>query len=165
MCERCFCISLCEPLHCIFTYKFTHSSLLLLHPFNGLCSRTTWVSLHQKGKPFWILLEQEIVGWQWHQLDHMQIICTTLQTDNHASTSSLTNTTDLMKMLLQNWKEMTHEWLSGPLKFVVSAPVQLVFFSLYSKLSNNCALLYDELEMWASAQRDGRPAEYRWRSL
>jgi len=27
-------------------------------------------------------------GWQWHQLSHMQIICTTLQRDNHASTSS-----------------------------------------------------------------------------
>jgi len=23
--------------------------------------------------------------WQWHQLDHMQIVCTSLQTDNHAS--------------------------------------------------------------------------------
>ena len=44
---------------------------------------------HQKGKPFWILLEQEMMGWQWHQLDHMQIICTFLQTDNHASTSPL----------------------------------------------------------------------------
>ena len=29
------------------------------------------------------------MGWQWHQLDHMQIICTSLQTDNHASTSPL----------------------------------------------------------------------------
>jgi len=29
------------------------------------------------------------MGWQWHQLGHMQIICTTLQTDNHASTPSL----------------------------------------------------------------------------
>ena len=28
-------------------------------------------------------------GWQWHQLNHMQIICTLLQTDNHASTSPL----------------------------------------------------------------------------
>jgi len=27
--------------------------------------------------------------WQWHQLDHKQIICTWLQTDNHASISSL----------------------------------------------------------------------------
>jgi len=26
---------------------------------------------------------------RWHQLDHMQIICTLLQTDDHASTSSL----------------------------------------------------------------------------
>jgi len=51
--------------------------------------RTTGVSRHQKGKPFWILLEQEMMGWQWHQLDHMQIICTSLQTDNHASTSPL----------------------------------------------------------------------------
>jgi len=44
-------------------------------------SRTTWVSRHQKGapvksrmvygKPFWILLEQEMMGGQWHQLDHM----------------------------------------------------------------------------------------------
>jgi len=29
-----------------------------------------------------------MMGWQWNQLDHMQIICTLLQTDNHASTSS-----------------------------------------------------------------------------
>jgi len=34
-------------------------------------------------------MKQEMTGWQWHQLDHMQIICTLLQRDNHASTSSL----------------------------------------------------------------------------
>ena len=28
-----------------------------------------------------------MMGWQWHQLDHMPIICTSLQTDNHDSTS------------------------------------------------------------------------------
>jgi len=50
---------------------------------------TTWVSQHQKGKPFWILPEQEMMGWQWHQLDHMQIICTSLQTDNRSSNSPL----------------------------------------------------------------------------
>jgi len=59
------------------------------HPFNGLFSRTTWVSWTREVKPFWILIKQDLVGWQWHQLDHMQIICTSLQTDNHASTSSL----------------------------------------------------------------------------
>jgi len=48
-----------------------------------------WVSRNQKGKPFWILLEQQMTGWQWHQLDHMQIICTSLQTDNHTSASPL----------------------------------------------------------------------------
>jgi len=30
-----------------------------------------------------------MMGWQWHQLDHMQIICTSLQTDSFASTSPL----------------------------------------------------------------------------
>jgi len=35
-------------------------------------------------------MKQDMMGWQWHQLDLMQIICTLLQKDNHASTSSLT---------------------------------------------------------------------------
>jgi len=26
-------------------------------------------------------------GWKWHQLDHMQVICNSLQTDTHASTT------------------------------------------------------------------------------
>ena len=40
-------------------------------------------------KPLCILMKQEMMEWQWHQLDHMQIICTSLQADNHASTSPL----------------------------------------------------------------------------
>jgi len=32
-------------------------------------------------------MKQEMMGW--HQLDHMQIICTSFRTDNHTSTSSL----------------------------------------------------------------------------
>ena len=51
--------------------------------------RATWVSRHQKCEPYWILTKQEMMEWQWHQLDHMQIICTSLQTDNNASTSPL----------------------------------------------------------------------------
>jgi len=27
-------------------------------------------------------MKQEMIGWQWHQLNHMQIICASLQTDN-----------------------------------------------------------------------------------
>jgi len=34
-------------------------------------------------------MEQEMTGRQWHQLDHMQIVCTSLQADNHASISLL----------------------------------------------------------------------------
>ena len=30
-----------------------------------------------------------MMGWQWHQLDHMQIICTSLQRDKHTSASPL----------------------------------------------------------------------------
>ena len=60
--------------------------LLLLHPFNGLFSRTTWESRNQNGKSFWILLKQEM-KWQWHQLDHMQInICKSILNPGLTST-------------------------------------------------------------------------------
>jgi len=29
--------------------------------------------------------DDEVLGWQWHQLDHMQTICTSLQADNTSS--------------------------------------------------------------------------------
>ena len=41
-----------------------------------MCTNKTKCTI--KFKPIWIVLEQEIMGWQWHQLDHMQIICTLL---------------------------------------------------------------------------------------
>jgi len=67
--------------------------LLLIHPVNGgLFSRTTWVSQYQKGKTSLDLNEARdngVLGWQWHQLDHMQTISTSLQTDNYSNTSSL----------------------------------------------------------------------------
>jgi len=34
-------------------------------------------------------MKQEMMGWQWQQLDHMQIIRISLQRDNRASTLSL----------------------------------------------------------------------------
>jgi len=66
--------------------------LLLLHLFNGLPSRTTWISRYEKGKISLDLNEARnggIMGWQWHQLDHMQTICTLLQTEIHINPSSL----------------------------------------------------------------------------
>ena len=62
-----------------------------LNPFHSLFSRTTWVSWHKKCKPFWILMKQEMMGWQWHQLDHMQIICTLLQTVYPPIVAAVTN--------------------------------------------------------------------------
>ena len=58
------------------------------HPFNGPLSETTWVSWYQKGKPNLDFTEAGDSEWQWHQLGHMQV-CTSLQTDNHASTPPL----------------------------------------------------------------------------
>ena len=43
-------------------WPILESTTTTLHPFNGLFSKTTWASRHQKGKPFWILLEQEMMG-------------------------------------------------------------------------------------------------------
>jgi len=43
-----------------------------------------------------------MMAWQWHQLDHMQIICTSLQTDIHISTSSLKYFTGQMLFMMTN---------------------------------------------------------------
>jgi len=56
--------------------------------FNGLFSRTTWVSRYQKGKTNLDFTWARDSEWQWHQLGYMQV-CTLLQTDNHASTPPL----------------------------------------------------------------------------
>ena len=56
-------------------------------------SRTTWVSWYKKGKTTQPGFEwgkrRWGLGMQWHQLDHVQTICTSLQTDNHTNTASL----------------------------------------------------------------------------
>jgi len=58
------------------------------HPFNGPFSGTTQVSRYQKGKTNVDFIEARDSEWQWHQLGHVQV-CTSLQTDNHASTPPL----------------------------------------------------------------------------
>jgi len=52
----------------------TTSQLLLqvLHPFNGLFQDS--LDLNEAR-------DDGVLGQQWHQLDHMQTICTSLQTD------------------------------------------------------------------------------------
>jgi len=46
------------------------------------------VSRYQKGKTNLDFTEARDSEWQWHQLSYMQV-CTYLQTDNYASTPSL----------------------------------------------------------------------------
>jgi len=46
------------------------------------------VSSYQKGKTTLDFTEARDSEWQWHQLGHVQV-CTSLQTDNHASTPPL----------------------------------------------------------------------------
>jgi len=69
-------------------WKENVESTLLLQPFNGLFSRTTWVRRYQKGKTNLDFTGARDGEWQWYQLGHMQV-CTSLQTDNHASTPPL----------------------------------------------------------------------------
>ena len=58
------------------------------HTFNGPFSGTTQVSWWQIGKTNLDITEARDSEWQWHQLGYMQV-CTSLQTDNHASTPPL----------------------------------------------------------------------------
>jgi len=58
------------------------------HPFNGPLSGTIRVSRYQKGKTNLDFTEARDGEWQWHQLGHMEV-CTSLQTNNHASTPPL----------------------------------------------------------------------------
>jgi len=54
------------------------------HPFNSPFPRITRVSRYQKGKTNLDFTETRDSEWQWHQLGRMQV-CTSLQTDDHAS--------------------------------------------------------------------------------
>ena len=58
------------------------------HPFNGPLYGITRVSWYQKSKTNLDFTEARDNEWQSHQLGHMQV-CTSLQTDNHASTPPL----------------------------------------------------------------------------
>jgi len=69
------------------------------HTFKGPLSRTTRVSRYQKSKTNLDFTEARDSEGQWHQLGHMQV-CTSLQTDNHASTPPLS--------FLQAWCPSCH---------------------------------------------------------
>jgi len=70
-----------SPAFCI-DARPTHTCLTALFPGPPRVGR------YQKGKTNLGFTEARDSEWQWHQLGHMQV-CTSLQTDNDASTSPL----------------------------------------------------------------------------
>jgi len=103
-CQKCpFLWGIVSPIKC--RVLWAHVSLSLkchlnythTHPFNGPFSGTTRMGRYQKGKTNLDFTEARDSEWQWHQPGHMQV-CTSLQTDNHASTPP----SQLLQLFLQN---------------------------------------------------------------
>jgi len=66
------------------------------------------VSQYQNGKTNADFTEARDSEWQWHQLGHMQV-CTSFQTDNHASTPPLSFLTGRMPFLPPNQQRQSTE--------------------------------------------------------
>jgi len=66
------------------------------------------MSQYQKGETNLDCNEARDSGWQWHQLGHMQV-CTSLQTNNHASTRPLSVFTGRMPFLPPNQQRQSTE--------------------------------------------------------
>ena len=72
-----------SPCPRLYSIAFTRT-----HLFNDPLSGTTQVSRYRKGKTNLDFTEARDSEWRWHQLGCM-LVCTSLQTDNHASTPPL----------------------------------------------------------------------------
>jgi len=96
------------------TYQIRHK--LHTHPFNGPFSETARLGRYQKGKTSLDFTEARDSEWQWHQLGHMQV-CTSLQTDNHASTSPIKFFTCLMPFLSLNQLRQSIEGIRHKLNY------------------------------------------------
>jgi len=78
------------------------------------------MSRYQKGKTNLNFTEARDSEWQWHQLGHMQV-CTSLQTDNHASTPSLSFFTGCMPFLPPNQRRHNHNKYNTIKSFIMHA--------------------------------------------
>jgi len=74
----------------------------------GLFPETTRVSRYQKSKTNLDFTGARDSEWQWHQLGHMQV-CTSLQTDNHASPPPLSFLAGRMPFLPPNQQRQSTE--------------------------------------------------------
>jgi len=89
------------------------------HPFNGLFTGTTQVSRYKKGKTNLNFTEARDSEWQWLQLGHVQV-CTSLQTDNHASTPPLSFFTGRMPFLPPNQQRQSTEGITHSHAIVIT---------------------------------------------
>ena len=85
------------------------------HPFNGPLSGLPGSA--GKGKTNLDFTEARDSEWQWHQTGHMQV-CTSLQTDNHASTPPLSFFTGRMPFLPPNQQRQSTEDNYNKLHFI-----------------------------------------------
>jgi len=79
-------------LYCTYVLVYSSTATTTLHLFNSLFYSTTWASQYPKGKTSLDLngaKDDVVLGWQWHQLDHIQTICISIHTDNHTNTLPL----------------------------------------------------------------------------
>jgi len=72
----------------VYKHVSVHHTHTHTHSFNGPFSGTTQVSRYQKGKTNLDFAGARDSEWQWHQLGYTQV-CTSQQTDNHASIQPL----------------------------------------------------------------------------
>ena len=108
-------------------HLYTHT-----HTFNGPFSGTTQVSWYQKGKTNLDFTETRDSECQWHQLGHMQV-CTSLQTDNHASTPPLSFFTGQMPFLPPNQQRQSTEGTPILLQFLTFCLLSTFFMSTIDK--------------------------------
>ena len=141
--KRTFCCVLLRYLCFVFIPVCIWTPGTHTHTFNGPLSGSTRVSRYQKGKTNLDFTRARDSELQWHQLGDMQV-CTSLLTDNHASTSLLKFFTGRMPFLLPNQQCQSTEgtvWTPGNRLIIVLC----WFLSLSSRrLSiNNSAAVMD----------------------
>jgi len=96
---------------------------------SGKCNWSRIAFIHS-----WCPLRHCVMGWQWHQLDHMRIICTSLQTDNYTGTSSLNSLVaifDAKPTVSRHWRQV----------YQALQPIR-TFITLLHYLWNICYIFY-----------------------
>jgi len=93
----------CDLLSSCLTWCSLQGQLCNTRSFNSRLSGTTWVSRYRQGKISLDFTEARDSEWRRHQLGHMQV-CTSLQTDNHASISLLS----FLQTGCPSWPDNSH---------------------------------------------------------